>query len=74
MIRRDLSWIFLLPVKCRCGQETDYAVALIIEHGTLPCKHCGQNIVLLSEEWSVFRQGLGRALASVQPLYANIPD
>jgi hypothetical protein len=23
MAGRELSWIFLLPIKCRCGQETN---------------------------------------------------
>ena len=74
MTSRELSWIFLLPIKCCCGQENEYVAAAVIEHDTLRCKHCGQDIDLTSEEWSVFRQALGKALAGVQPLYANIPD
>ena len=74
MAGRELSWIFLLPIKCRCGQETEYAAAVVIEHDTLRCKNCGQDIDLTSQEWSVFRQGLGKALAGVQPLYTNVPD
>jgi hypothetical protein len=65
---------FLLPIKCRCGQETEYAAAVVIEHDTLRCKNCGQDIDLTSQEWSVFRQGLGKALAGVQSLYTNVPD
>jgi uncharacterized protein (TIGR02246 family) len=57
MAGRELSWIFLLPINCRCGQETEYAAAVVIEHDTLRCKNCGQNIDLTSQEWSVFRQG-----------------
>ena len=74
MAGRELSWIFLLPIKCRCGQETEYAAAVVIELDKLRCKNCGQNIDLTSQEWSVFRQGLGKALAGVQSLYTNVPD
>jgi hypothetical protein len=74
MAGRELSWIFLLPIKCRCRQENEYVAVAVIEHDALRCKHCGQDIVLSSQEWSVFRQGLGKALSGVQPLYANVLD
>ncbi len=63
MAGRELSWIFLLPIKCRCGQETEYAVAVVIEHDILRCKHCGQDVDLTSQEWSIFRQGLGKSIS-----------